>query len=97
MSSERPEDAVKDGHLEVVPTADARDEAGTPASAQALASVFWQRTLQGARLMVGVPDYDAYVAHLRENHPDVRPLTREDFVRAAQNRRYGRGGGGRCC
>lgn len=62
----------------------------------ALAAVFWQRTLQGARLMVGVPDYDAYVAHLRESHPDVRPLTREDFVRAAQDRRYGRGGS-RCC
>ena len=68
-----------------------------PAGAVELAAVFWQRALQGARLMVGVPDYDAYVAHLREKHPDVRPLTREDFVRAAQDRRYGRGGGGRCC
>ena len=73
------------------------DEPCEAPSATALAAVFWQRALQGARLMVGVPDYDAYVAHLREKHPDVRPLTREDFVRAAQNRRYGRGGGGRCC
>ena len=46
--------------------------------------------------MVGVPDYDAYVAHLRDAHPDVRPLTRDDFLRAAQDRRYGRGTS-RCC
>ena len=89
MSDERPDNAATD---------DARDDAADkPVTALDLASVFWQRTLQGARLMVGVPDYDAYVAHLREKHPDVRPLTREDFVRAAQNKRYGRGGGGRCC
>ena len=62
----------------------------------ALAAVAWQRAVQGARLMVGVPDYDAYVAHLRDVHPDVRPLTRDDFLRAAQDRRYGRGTS-RCC
>lgn len=88
MNGERPESVVAD---------EARDDDAPPASALDLASVFWQRALQSARLMVGVPDYDAYVAHLREKHPDVRPLTREDFVHAAQNRRYGRGGGGRCC
>ena len=62
----------------------------------ALAAIVWQRAAQTARLMVGVPDYDAYVAHLRAAHPDVRPLTREDFVRSAQIRRYGRGAS-RCC
>ena len=61
-----------------------------------IAATVWQRALQGARLMVGVGDYDAYVAHLREAHPDVRPLTRDDFVRAAQDRRFGRGAS-RCC
>ena len=64
--------------------------------ALALAATAWQRMAQTARLMVGVPDYDAYVAHLRAAHPDVHPLTRDDFVRAAQARRYGRGGS-RCC
>ena len=62
----------------------------------ALAAIAWQRVAQTARLMVGVPDYDAYVAHLRTAHPDVHPLTRDDFVRAAQSRRFGRGGS-RCC
>ena len=62
----------------------------------ALAAIAWQRLAQTARLMVGVPDYDAYVAHLRAAHPDVRPLTHDDFVRAAQAKRYGRGGS-RCC
>ena len=62
----------------------------------ALAAIAWQRLAQTARLMVGVPDYDAYVAHLRAAHPDVRPLTHDYFVRGAQAKRYGRGGS-RCC
>jgi len=72
------------------------DPTDAPASALTLASTFWQRAVQGARLMVGVPDYDAYVAHLREHHPDVRPLTRGDFFRAAQKARFG-GRQGKCC
>ena len=86
MTDDRTDDSVTD---------DARDDVVAP-SAVTLAAVFWQRAVQGARLMVGVPDYDAYVAHLREKHPDVRPLTRDDFLRAAQAKRYGRGGS-RCC
>lgn len=75
----------------------AEDETRDASGAFELAAVFWQRAVQSARLMVGVPDYDAYVAHLREAHPDVRPLAREDFLRAAMDNRYGKGGGGRCC
>ena len=40
-------------------------------------------------LMVGVPDYDRYVAHMRAQHPDHEPLTREAFVRARMEARYG--------
>jgi Selenoprotein, putative len=32
------------------------------------ATVYW--TTRAARLMVGVPDYETYVAHRRANHPD---------------------------
>jgi uncharacterized short protein YbdD (DUF466 family) len=56
----------------------------------------WTRTAETARLMIGVPDYDAYVAHLRQVHPDTTPMTREEFFRAAQQSRYG-GRVGRCC
>lgn len=52
-----------------------------------------------ARLMVGVPDYDAYVAHRRRAHPGEPVMSYEDFFRERQASRYGEGGGkiSRCC
>jgi uncharacterized short protein YbdD (DUF466 family) len=52
-----------------------------------------------ARLMVGVPDYDAYVAHRRRLHPGEPVLSYEDFFRERQANRYGEGSGkiNRCC
>ena len=46
--------------------------------------------------MVGVPDYETYVAHLRQAHPGREPMSYEAFFRDRQQARYG-GGGGRCC
>ncbi|MET0543893.1 MAG: YbdD/YjiX family protein [Variovorax sp.] len=55
------------------------------------------RTLtQTLRLMVGVPDYDTYVAHMRTTHPDREPMSYEAFFRERQQARYGTGRG-RCC
>jgi uncharacterized short protein YbdD (DUF466 family) len=51
---------------------------------------------QTARLMLGVPDYDAYVDHLRTVHPNQPPLTRDAFFAARQQARFG-AGGLRCC
>lgn len=51
---------------------------------------------QSLRLMVGVPDYDTYVAHVRRNHPEREPMSYEAFFRERQQARYG-GGTGRCC
>ena len=51
---------------------------------------------QSLRLMVGVPDYDTYVAHLRRAHPGRVPMSYEAFFRERQQARYG-GGTGRCC
>ena len=48
------------------------------------------------RLMVGLPDYDGYVAHMRATHPDQPPMTYEAFFRERQNARYG-SGAGKCC
>jgi uncharacterized short protein YbdD (DUF466 family) len=58
-----------------------------------------RRLGQAARLMVGVPDYDAYVAHRRATHPGEPVMTYAEFFRERQMRRYGGGGGqvGRCC
>jgi uncharacterized short protein YbdD (DUF466 family) len=52
-----------------------------------------------ARLMVGVPDYDAYVAHRKLMHPGEPVMTYEDFFRERQSSRYGENGGriSRCC
>ncbi|MGG1949392.1 YbdD/YjiX family protein [Trinickia sp. NRRL B-1857] len=51
---------------------------------------------QALRLMVGLPDYDAYVAHMHETHPGEPPMTYEAFFRERQNARYG-SGAGKCC
>jgi len=51
---------------------------------------------KAARLMVGIPDYDAYVAHQVVRHPDQPVMTYEAFFRLAQEKRYA-SGAGRCC
>jgi uncharacterized short protein YbdD (DUF466 family) len=56
----------------------------------------WRVAQQTARLAIGLPDYDAYVAHVRERHPDAEPMTREQFAVARMQARYGRGSS-RCC
>lgn len=52
-----------------------------------------------ARLMVGVPDYEAYVAHRLKVHPGEPVMSYEDFFRERQSSRYGENGGkvSRCC
>ena len=48
-------------------------------------------------LIVGLPDYEAYTAHLLNAHPDQKPLSRDAFFRERQAARFGSGGGLRCC
>ena len=33
------------------------------------------------RRIIGAPDYDRYVAHLRDHHPGARPMTYDEFAR----------------
>ena len=51
---------------------------------------------QSLRLMVGLPDYEGYVAHMRATHPEQPAMTYEEFFRERQNARYG-SGAGKCC
>lgn len=51
---------------------------------------------QSLRLMVGLPDYQTYVAHMESTHLDRAPMTYEEFFRERQEARYG-GGQGKCC
>ena len=60
-------------------------------------SRFLHRLRQMARMMVGVPDYDAYLRHMRAHHPDRAPMDRTAFFRERQEARYGGKNGGKCC
>jgi len=56
-------------------------------SMQALESG-WKWAVQTARLCCGVPDYDAYVKHLREHHPEREVPSYKEFFRERQVARY---------
>ncbi|AWG34979.1 YbdD/YjiX family protein [Alcaligenes aquatilis] len=49
------------------------------------------------RLMVGVPDYETYLNHMRVNHPDQKPMEYAEFFRERQQARYGGKGRIACC
>lgn len=56
----------------------------------------WRRLVETARLCCGVPDYESYVRHLKQQHPE-RPIPDyATFFRERQRARYG-GGHHRCC
>lgn len=58
---------------------------------------FIGRLRETARLMVGQPDYEAYLAHMAARHPERAPMTRVAFFRDREQARYGAKGGSRCC
>ncbi len=63
---------------------------------RAILRAHWRRAVQIGRASIGVPDYDTYVAHILQQHPERTPMTYEAFFVERQNARY-KGGGGRCC
>jgi uncharacterized short protein YbdD (DUF466 family) len=46
--------------------------------------------------LFGIPDYQAYVQHMRERHPGKACLSRREFVSGAIDHKYSRRGQ-RCC
>ncbi|AHD04171.1 CstA-like transporter-associated (seleno)protein [Paenibacillus larvae] len=50
-------------------------------------------------LMVGVPNYETYVQHMKTHHPGDPVKSRKEFFCEAQDRRYNAKGGNvsRCC
>ncbi|MGO9512848.1 MAG: YbdD/YjiX family protein [Steroidobacteraceae bacterium] len=50
--------------------------------------ILWGWAAQTARLMVGVPDYETYVAHRKAQHPEEPIMTYAEFFRERQNARY---------
>jgi uncharacterized short protein YbdD (DUF466 family) len=49
-----------------------------------------------ARQVLGVPDYERYVEHLRARHPQIEPPARADFYRSRLEARYDKPGA-KCC
>jgi uncharacterized short protein YbdD (DUF466 family) len=60
--------------------------------------VFISRVRDTLRLMIGIPDYERYVAHIRAHHPEKEPMSYEAFFRERQDARFGgKGDIRRCC
>lgn len=59
-------------------------------------SHLWHKLRQTGALMVGVPDYQVYLAHMRTAHPELAPLSEPAFVRSRMEARYGGKGVGKC-
>lgn len=55
-----------------------------------------RRAAAVARRILGAPDYDAYVAHVRARHGGMPVLSREEFMAARLRERYERPGA-KCC
>ncbi|MCP3099890.1 YbdD/YjiX family protein [Myxococcus sp. K15C18031901] len=55
----------------------------------------WAWAVRTARLMIGVPDYDTYVAHMRLKHPERPVMSYAEFFNERMAARYR--AGGRCC
>ncbi len=57
-------------------------------------ATLWQRLQQSFRLMVGVPDYETYLEHMRNHHPDLVPMDVKTFFRHCVDARYPSAKGG---
>jgi uncharacterized short protein YbdD (DUF466 family) len=55
-----------------------------------------RRAAAVVRRVIGVPDYERYLAHVRQCHPDQQPLTRQQFEESRLHDKYSRPGQ-RCC
>ncbi|HDX9587306.1 TPA: YbdD/YjiX family protein [Bacillus pseudomycoides] len=59
----------------------------------------WKYRKQFISLLVGVPSYEKYVAHMKQHHPNEQVLSRKQFFAEAQEARFNAKGGkiSRCC
>ena len=48
------------------------------------------------RAVLGAPDYERYVEHVKVAHPEREPMSCDQFMRDRMNDRYSRPGT-RCC
>ena len=55
-----------------------------------------RRVLGVVRTIIGAPDYDRYVQHMRDHHPECTVASRDEFMQQRLESRYSRPGS-RCC
>ena len=57
-------------------------------------ATLWQQLQQSFRLMVGVPDYQNYLEHMKKNHPDLEAMDAKTFFFFFFDARYPSAGAG---
>lgn len=58
----------------------------------------WLRQVTATfKRMAGMPDYDAYIEHLRAAHPECRLPTEREYYEWYLAGKYSGGPGSRCC
>lgn len=55
-------------------------------------ATLWKNLQQSFRLMVGVPDYETYVKHMKAHHPDLTAMDAKTFYRHCIDARYASSG-----
>ncbi|HJP86539.1 MAG TPA: YbdD/YjiX family protein [Gemmatimonadaceae bacterium] len=58
-------------------------------------TAFCSRATSVVRAILGVPNYDRYLAHMRSVHPGDRVMSETEFRHTRMNDRYNRTS--RCC
>ena len=62
----------------------------------AFLTAFLSRSAMSLRAILGAPDYQRYLEHMRSAHPGDRVMTETEFNHNRMNDRYNRPGA-RCC
>ncbi|PYO77503.1 MAG: hypothetical protein DMD63_10720 [Gemmatimonadetes bacterium] len=57
---------------------------------------FFSRSASVVRAVLGVPDYERYLAHMRSAHPGDRVMSETEFKHTRMSDRYN-GPGSKCC
>lgn len=61
-----------------------------------LISSLFSRAASVVRAVLGAPDYNRYLTHMRSAHPGDRVMSETEFIHTRMNERYNRAGS-RCC
>ncbi|PZE22797.1 YbdD/YjiX family protein [Paenibacillus xerothermodurans] len=58
---------------------------------------FARRAKATIKVIFSIPDYDKYLRHQKEHHPNDTPMTEKEFYEWSLKERYESGKVNRCC